>query len=98
MADVARRMADVRPDVPDDALWAARFFGRCVEAVDVDRELAEFERLELVQQYGDRAIEKLHEAVRRGFNDSSRLTRLNALSTLRGRPEFQQLVTELESQ
>jgi serine/threonine protein kinase/Tfp pilus assembly protein PilF len=98
MADVARRMADVRPDVPDDALWAARFFGRCVEAVDVDRELAEFERLELVQDYGDRAIEKLHEAVRRGFNDAPRLTRINALFTLHGRPEFQQLVREAESQ
>jgi tetratricopeptide (TPR) repeat protein len=96
MADVASRMSLVRPDVAEDALWAARFFARCVEAAGEDTELPEADRRELMESYGDRAVEQLHEAVRRGFVDSGRLQAISAFAPVRGRSDFQALVKDLE--
>jgi eukaryotic-like serine/threonine-protein kinase len=96
VAEAADHVAEIRPEVAVDAQLAARYFGRCVELVQQDANLSADEREALVQSYSARGIEQLREAVRRGYNDVAALKRLSALAPLRGQPEFQQLVQELE--
>jgi hypothetical protein len=48
------------------------------------------------KQYADAALAALREAVDRGFNNVASLKQLDDLKALRGRPDFQALVRELE--
>jgi tetratricopeptide (TPR) repeat protein len=93
-ADAADKLAEVRPDNAGDAELAARFFGRCVTLATNDSGLSQAERESLAQRYADRAMEHLHEAVRRGHTKVASFKRLDALKPLLGRPDFQQLVAE----
>jgi tetratricopeptide (TPR) repeat protein len=96
-AEAAGRLALVRPKNAADAHLAAKIFGRCVRLAEQDRKLAEAERETLAQSYADRAMEHLREAVRRGYDKATSITGAVALAPLRNRPDFQQLVMELES-
>jgi tetratricopeptide (TPR) repeat protein len=96
-ADSANKLAELRRDNPADAELAARFFGRCVKLAEQDMALAETDRQALATSYADRAMGHLHEAVRRGYDKVASLKSLTALDPLRERPDFQQLVQELES-
>jgi serine/threonine protein kinase len=97
-ADIARTLADVRPTNSEDAVWAARYFGRCVVMAQQDLKLTESEREDLAHSYADRAMEFLHEAVRRGYQDTANLPKLDALAPLFDRPDFQKLVSSSKSQ
>jgi tetratricopeptide (TPR) repeat protein len=96
-AEAADKLAQVRPDNAADAELAARFFGRCVRLAEKDLQLSETERVNLAQSYADRAMEHLRETVRRGYGKVASLKSLAALDPLRDRPDFQQLVQELEA-
>lgn len=91
-ADIARKLAAVRPANSEDAVWAARYFGRCVVMAQQDRGLSETEREDLAHSYADRAMEFLHEAIRRGYQDTANLPKLDALAPLFDRSDFQRLV------
>jgi hypothetical protein len=93
-AEAADKLAQVRPDNASDSELAARFFGRCVSLAENDAGLSPAERESLAQRYADRAMEHLHEAVRRGHTKVASFKRLEALKPLRGRADFQQLVAE----
>jgi len=95
-AEAGGKLALVRPDVADDAQLAARILGRCVQLAELDMRLSEGERVALKQAYADQAMEHLREAVRRGYDKVALLKSLAALDPLRARPDFQQLVQELE--
>jgi tetratricopeptide (TPR) repeat protein len=96
-ADAASKLAKVRPDNAADAELAARFFGRCVTLAEQDTQLSEDERRALAKSYADSSIEHLREAVRRGHKDAAALRSHAALAPLRARPDFQQLVQEVEA-
>jgi tetratricopeptide (TPR) repeat protein/predicted Ser/Thr protein kinase len=96
-AEAADKMAQVRPDNATDAELAARFFGRCVTLAEQDPALSKTGRQTLAVSYADRAMEYLREAVCRGYDKVASLKSLAALAPLRERPDFQQLVEELEA-
>jgi hypothetical protein len=54
----------------------------------------EAQRKQLVQQYGDRAMKRLRQAVQNGFKDVQRLKQ--APAPFRSRAAFQEFVAELE--
>jgi hypothetical protein len=49
------------------------------------------------QEYADRAMTLLREAVAKGFQDVERMKNDTALDPLRNREDFQKLVAELEA-
>lgn len=95
-AAAAHKLGEVRPESADDAHWAARYFGRCIGYAKQDARLSEDERQALAQSYAEEAMKYLHEAVRRGYQDAAALQTLDALAPLQNRPDFQQLVKQLQ--
>ncbi|MBI3465968.1 MAG: protein kinase [Planctomycetes bacterium] len=96
-AEAADRLAQVRPDVAEDAYLAGKFLGRCVTLVEQDSKLREDQRQPVSRAYADRAVEHVREAIRRGFTDFNLLTTAQALAPLRNRPDFRALVVALEN-
>jgi tetratricopeptide (TPR) repeat protein/predicted Ser/Thr protein kinase len=96
-AAAAARLALVRPDNSTDSELAARFFGRCLTLAELDPQLSPVDRAALAQAYADQALEHLREAVRRGYSDAAVLKSRSALAVLHSRPDFRQLLAELES-
>jgi tetratricopeptide (TPR) repeat protein len=97
VAEIAPKLARVRPDNATDAELAARFFGRCVVLAENDEALSEPQRRELARSYADRAMDNLREAVRRGYTNVDALNKSASFAPLRDRDEFQQLVRELDA-
>jgi hypothetical protein len=54
-------------------------------------------RRELAQQYADRAVALLRQAVAKGYKDVAHLKKDADLDGLRRRPDFQQLLADLEA-
>jgi serine/threonine protein kinase len=95
-AETARELALVSPKAPTPAYEAAGILARCMPLADRDTKLSAEQRKQLARSYGDRAIESLREAVRRGFQDAERLKKDRDLEPLRSRDDFKTLVNELE--
>jgi len=68
-----------------------------VTLAEKDGALSDDERQALAKSYADQAMEYLREAVRRGYKNAATLKTHAALAPLKGRPDFQQLVQELEA-
>jgi serine/threonine protein kinase/tetratricopeptide (TPR) repeat protein len=97
VVDAAGRMAKLRPDVASDRELAAQFLSRCVTLAKQDPALAESDGQALAILYADRAMEQLRFAVRRGYKNAASLKTQAAFVSLKSRPDFQQLIQELES-
>jgi hypothetical protein len=69
---------------------------RCVALAEKAPALGEKERRGLAREYGGKAVEALREAIRRGYNDIRSLQQDRTFEALRGRPDFLQLLAELE--
>jgi len=67
-----------------------------VPLAEKDDKLSEAQRKERVQQYGERALKRLRQAVQNGFKDVQHLKTDPDLAPLRSRTDFQELVAELE--
>jgi serine/threonine protein kinase/tetratricopeptide (TPR) repeat protein len=65
-------------------------------AAEHDGKLAPADRAKLKTQYADRAMEFLHQAVAKGFENAPALKSDPDLASLRSREEFQKLVQEVE--
>jgi len=96
VALAADRLGGVRPGSGDDAHWAARYFGRCVQLAQEDEGKSEEERAVLALDYANRGMGHLQEAVRRGYRNASALRKLDALGPLRDRADFQSLLSDVE--
>ncbi len=95
----AEEMAKLFPDRAEDQYRAAAFLARCVPLARQDAALPEPNRKELAQSYGDRAVQLLHQAVRQGYGTRKGVEHLKAdkaLDPIRERPDFKQLITDLE--
>jgi hypothetical protein len=51
----------------------------------------------LSQRYSDQSLSLLRESVKRGFREIERFKKDKELDSLRKRPEFQRLLSELET-
>jgi tetratricopeptide (TPR) repeat protein len=79
-----------------DTYGAACFLFRCVPLAEKDGKLSKPKRRELAKTYADQALETLRQAVARGYKNAAHLRQDPDLASLRSRPEFQQLVRDLE--
>jgi hypothetical protein len=68
-----------------------------VPLAEKDAKLAAAERAKQARAYADRAIELLGEAIAKGFENAALMQKDTDLASLRSRPDFQQLVQELEA-
>jgi hypothetical protein len=94
----AAEAAGVLPLSPDqwrECYQAARLLTRCVALAGTDAQLSAGQRREAVQEYAGRAVERLREAVRRGYKDLAFLRKDPGLDVLRSRADFQKLLAEL---
>jgi hypothetical protein len=91
-------MTGVRPEHAEDAYDAGCIFARCVPLAQADQKIPEGERTQLAKQYADQALTWVREAISRGYKDVEHLKKDDDLVAVRSRPDFQKLVTDLESQ
>jgi serine/threonine protein kinase len=96
-AATAAELASLGVDPGTNAYNAAGVWSRCIPLATLDTQLPERERVELAQSYADRAIGALRQALGQGYADLAHLKKDPDLDPLRSRPDFQQLVTELEA-
>jgi hypothetical protein len=66
-----------------------------VALADQDAQLSAGQRRETVQEYASRAVERLREAIRRGYKDLAFLQKDPGLDVLRPRDDVQKLLAEL---
>src|SRR5262249_41648933 len=92
----ATEFARVFPDRPDDSYQAACFLVQCLRLAAKDTRLPPEGRTQLARSYGDRAVEQLQTALGKGLKDFQRLGKDSALEPLRGRADFQKLVSTPE--
>jgi hypothetical protein len=81
-------------DAAEGAYDAARILSKCRLPAGYDASLSAAERNRL---YDDRAMELLRQAVAKGFKNDALLKDNNDFAPLRSRPDFRQLLAELES-
>jgi hypothetical protein len=87
-ADMAGKLIQAADDQAD-VYNAACIFARCVPLAERDKERA--------QNYADRAMAALRQAVQNGYKDCAHMKKDTDLDPLRSHPEFQKLLKELEA-
>jgi serine/threonine protein kinase len=96
LATTADELAQLGYDPASDTYNAASFLGRCAMLADQDAQLNDAKRKELAQNYADRALALLRQAVARGYKDAAHMKQNPNLQPLRAREEFKTLLAELE--
>jgi hypothetical protein len=74
----------------------AAVLARCSALVAADDKVPETERKVLARAHADRAMTWLRQAIDEGFRDVGYLRRAPEWQALRGRPDFQECLAELE--
>ena len=98
VADAAEQMPRVAPDDPDAYRFAAYYLAQCVALAAKDAQIAEPERQQLQQSYGQRAVELLRTAYERSLVvDPRELDNVN-LDPIRGRDDFLKLLRVMKQQ
>jgi tetratricopeptide (TPR) repeat protein/tRNA A-37 threonylcarbamoyl transferase component Bud32 len=95
-ARTAADLAQTADPKTQDWVGVAGFLGRCMELANQDKKLPEAKRREVVQAYGNQAIELLRRAVANGYKDSGSLKEAPEFELLRPRDDFKKLVSSLE--
>jgi serine/threonine protein kinase/tetratricopeptide (TPR) repeat protein len=81
----------------NDTFDAATMLATCVTLANKEAGLDDAKRKELVQQYGDRAMTHVRQAIQRGFRDTERMRKDPRLESVRSREEFRMLLADLEA-
>jgi tetratricopeptide (TPR) repeat protein len=89
------RLLERAGEDPEALFVAARTLARCVHVTEHDEELGPEDRRRMAGAYADRAVERLREAVRRGFRDQKRLRATPELKPLQDREDFRSLLESL---
>ncbi len=79
-----------------DIYNAACALALCVPAAEKDTKLSEAERQRQARTYADRSLALLRQAITKGYKNVAHMKQDPDLKPLHGRPEFQQIVQELE--
>jgi tetratricopeptide (TPR) repeat protein len=95
-AKYAAKLPDLSPGGRQYHYQAGNFLARCIPLAVKDDKLTKKRRAELVQTYGDRAVDGLRQAVQRGFGDLRHLQQDSAYDALRSRDDFKRLLAELQ--
>jgi WD40 repeat protein/tetratricopeptide (TPR) repeat protein len=90
---LAGRVVQGAPDPRMGGFWGAGLLARCMTLVEKDPRLSAERRRQLGQSYGDAALKFLRQAIEGGFKITGSLKDHPDLKPLRGRPDFQKLVT-----
>jgi tetratricopeptide (TPR) repeat protein len=96
LAATADELARFGYDPVADTYNAACMLCSCMTLAGKDARLAEDRRRELAENYTERALALLRQAVGRGFKDAAHMREDPDLKPLRGREEFRKLIDELE--
>ncbi len=96
-ADEAEELARFGFQPPTDTYDAACYVARCIKLAEADSQLTEAERKQSAQEYAERAMKLLRQAVKLGFNDVAQIKSDPDLEPLCPCEDFQKLVAELES-
>jgi serine/threonine protein kinase/tetratricopeptide (TPR) repeat protein len=96
LAATAEELARLGVEPAADTYNAARYMGLCATLAAKDSKPAPAEQTELARDYSDRALALLRQAFARGWRDTSRLKQDPAFQPLQARPEFRQLLADLE--
>jgi serine/threonine protein kinase/tetratricopeptide (TPR) repeat protein len=92
----AEELARLGREPAADAYDAACTLSLCIPAVEKAADLSEAKRKEQARAYADRAMHFLREAIAHGFKDVGHMKKDTDLDPLRSRPDFQQLLRDLE--
>jgi len=96
-AGIAKELSQLGANPAEDSFDAASVLAWCAQRVEKDDRVPQARRLELGRDYADQALVFLKEAVQRGFGDPARLRSNPGFASLRQRPDFQELLRQLES-
>jgi serine/threonine-protein kinase len=96
-AQTALQLPLLYPDSWQERLSAGWFLARCVPLADKDESLSASQRDTARQNYADRAVQLLREAVQRGYKDLAYLQKDPNLQPLRSRKDFQRLLADVEA-
>jgi thiol-disulfide isomerase/thioredoxin len=98
-AELARLAAEVGKEFSDNyefTYHAACFVTRAVKAVADDQALPEAERARLTEAYGKQALDLLRKSIQLGWKDRGHIFLDGDLDPLRRRPDFQELLADLD--
>jgi hypothetical protein len=95
-AQTAAELTTVLPNSSFAAYEASRIVARCAPLAEADPTLVAAKRLTLSQQYAQQAVAVLRQAIRNGYRDLEYVRHDADLDPLRGRPDFQEALLELE--
>jgi tetratricopeptide (TPR) repeat protein len=96
-AQAVEQWVQTAVDAKHDPFNAACSLAHCVRLAEKDEALTATQRQELTQKYADRVLVLLRQAITNGFQDAEALKKTPALEPVRSRPEYQTLLTELET-
>jgi serine/threonine protein kinase/tetratricopeptide (TPR) repeat protein len=99
-AEAAKALTELHRFVPagwPDFSKAAALLARCMPLAARDSGVPESRRKEVVQAYGDQAMELLREAAAAGYKDTEYLKTAADFSSLRPRADFKKLLADLEA-
>ncbi len=89
--EMVEQMLPHSPHTGEELFLAASFCAQCAALAGTDGALGDSDRGLLVQQYGDRAVDLLRQAVDAGFEDAERLGGAPEWETLRQRDDYQEM-------
>ncbi len=94
---VMTELIDVAAASWQDYPRAASLQARCIRLAEQDKRLAAAKRTELVQRYGDQAMNLLRRALAQGYKDVNSLKKAAEFEPLRTREDFRKLLADLET-
>jgi serine/threonine-protein kinase len=96
-AAAAEELPRLFPGQAEELAIAAEFLARCMAVAAGDSHLSAADRRRQADNYGDRALRCLREAVQHGFKNA-KVLQIDAYAPLKRRPDFQKLLKDLEEQ
>lgn len=93
----AEQLAALGWNPASDAYNAARALAQCMPVIEKDWSLPESKRQERIRLHVDKAMAILRQAVAKGYNDAAQMKKDSDLDPLRSRPDYQRLLSELET-
>jgi tetratricopeptide (TPR) repeat protein len=98
LATTAEELARLCYDPAADAYSGASYLCQCITLADKDRQPADAQRKESAQNYANRALALLRQAIVRGYKDAASMKKDPNLEPLRARGDFKKLLADLEEQ
>ena len=95
-AEAAGQSAEVSADFRFELTRAAVFLAKCATMAGQDDRLPEARRAELDRTYTEQAMATLRLAVKLGYRDTATLKRQVSFAPMLSRPDFQNLLAEME--